>query len=159
MQNFDTLFKSISPNKYAENIFQNLFYEEANAFLQSAFQSQVLLAHNISLGITLESISQADQSHFSILGKSITLLGGKPLLKTASQKFFSGRNICPYTNAQDILLEDITIKEKSVIAYKSAMLKIQTKPLKQILHQILLQEEHHLEILKNVIENFKSQSK
>lgn len=159
MQNFDTLFKGISPNKFAENIFQDLFFEETSAFLQTAFQSQVLLAHNISLGIALENISKTDQAHFSLLGKAITLLGGKPLLRTSAGKFFSGKNICQTTNALGILLEDISLKEKSIIAYKTAISKLQNRHLKKILQEILLQEEYHLEILKNVVKNFKTQPK
>ena len=159
MQNLDTLFTGISPNKFAENIFQDLFFQETTDFLQSAFQSQILLAHGISLGTALEKISQADQAHFTLLGKAITLLGGKPLLYNSHKQFFSGKHISQSTNVLNILIDDIALKEKSIIAYKTAISKLRSAPLKKILQQTLMQEENHLEILKNVVKNFKTQSK
>jgi bacterioferritin len=159
MQNLDTVFKAISPNKFYSNMFQELFFQELTAFLQTSFQCQVLLAHGISLGEHLKQISSHDNSHFMLLGKAITLLGGKPELKNLKGQHFSGKNIAYATNAFDIILEDIILKENLIISYKTAIKKIGTQNLKKLLQQILSQEEYHLEILKNVIKNFKTQSK
>ena len=106
MQNLDTVFKAISPNQFAKNIFQDLLFGEVTSSLQLSFQSQVLLAHNISLGETLKQISCHDNSHSTLLGKAITLLGGKPTLQTSNNQYFSGKNIAYATNAFNMLLED-----------------------------------------------------
>ncbi|MBQ2713592.1 MAG: hypothetical protein IJF22_01300 [Clostridia bacterium] len=159
MQNLDTIFKAISPNKFYNQTFQDLFFQEASSFLQTSFQCQVLLAYNISLGNTLKQISSHENSHFMLLGKVITLLGGKPELKNTKNQYFSGKNIAYATNAFDILLEDITLKENMIISYKTAIKKTGSLNLKKLLQQVLVQEEYHLEILKNVIKNFKTQSK
>ena len=159
MQNLDTIFKAMSPNKFYCNIFQDLFFLETTAFLQSSFQSQIFEAHGITLGETLKQISRQDNSHFMLLGKAITLLGGKPELKSLKGQYFSGKHISYTTNAFEIVLEDITLKENMVIAYKTNISKLQNQNLKNLLQQILVQEEYHLEFLKNVIKNFKTQSK
>ena len=159
MKNLDTVFKAISPNSFYYNIFQELFFQELTAFLQTSFQCQVLLAHNITLGETLNQISCQENSHFILLGKAITLLGRKPELKAPNGQYFSGKNIVYATNALDMLIEDINLKENMIISYKTAIKKIGSQTLKKLLQQILMQEEYHLEILKNVIKNFKTQSK
>ena len=150
----------LSPNGYSAKILQDLFVDgETVCFLQLSFQTFVLSAYDNKIATTLEKILQEDLVHQKTLAESIVLLGGKPIFQNTKGVFLGGRNICDATALQTMLVADIELKEKNIIAYKIANAKIENTVLKKILSSILQDEEFHLQTLKKIVKNIKSPSK
>lgn len=146
--------------EYTAKILQNLYADthgELASFLQFSFQQFCLLPFETPLKKILEEIASQDLLHTKILAKHLVMLGQTPLMQNCDGKFFSTKQIQTETCQQSMILTDIALKEKSIINYKSAILKLNNKKLKNDLLKILKEEEIHLQMLKTLFQQLKAQ--
>lgn len=137
-------------NKYYAEILQNLYmgqYGEVVSFLQFFYENSILTPFNNYFGNIFNKIAIEDLSHMQELAKAIILLGGDPIYAN-SGKFLGGRSIAYNKDIKSMLLNNVELKENSIIAYKTTMLKIEDKNILRILETILKEEENHLQLLK-----------
>lgn len=98
-------------------------------------------------------ISIVEMKHLELLGKTIKLLGVKPVFTNS---------VCPYgqmwtakyvnfdTCIKGMLLEDIRAETKAIENYEKHLCLINDKYIKKLLERIILDEKLHLKIFKEL---------
>lgn len=103
----------------------------------------------------LKQISDVEITHLEILGKLIKLLGIEPMFIFPNNidngfKIWNSSFINYEKNKEKIILENIQDKENIINSYKEAYEKINDKYIKNIINRILLDEEIHISIFKEI---------
>ncbi|MDD2227416.1 MAG: ferritin-like domain-containing protein [Clostridia bacterium] len=144
----------VKTNPFYSEILQNLYMGnsgEVYSYLQLCYQSFLLSPFGESLGVLFEKIASEDFWHMKILAQQIITFGGNPIF--ANQGIWLGARTINYSkNAKSMLIADIELKEKSIIDYKTALLKIEDKNLKILLKSIIAEEEYHLSLFKKSLD-------
>lgn len=101
-------------------------------------------------------ISMVEMKHLELLGETIKLLGVKPTYVNS---------VCPcgqvwtasYVNFTDkikeMLLEDIKAEQRAIENYRHHLFLINDKYIKKLLERIILDEELHLKVFKELYKN------
>ncbi len=124
-----------------ETIFHTFFY-------------QSLILDNEYKNI-LKQISDVELIHLEILGKTIKLLGIEPMFIFPNNidngfKIWNSSFINYEKTDEKLILYDIQNKENIIKEYKEAYEKINDKYIKSIINRILLDEEIHVSIFKEI---------
>jgi len=144
----------IKTNPFYSEILQNLYMGNAGevySYLQLCYQSFLLLPFRNEVGNLFEKIANDDFLHMKLLSHHIVILGGNPIFSSSKGIWLRGRNINYGKDIKSMLIADIEVKENSLINYKVALAKIDDGNLKKLLNSIILDEENHLEKLKDCL--------
>lgn len=155
------------PYPSADNIEKNLKYAsilsllyagkhgELNATLQYVYQyfyfnefKEKEIAEN------LMGIAVAEMHHIEILGKLILALGQNPVYAECLPyrcNFYSSSSVSYSTNAEKMLLDDITGEMLAVSEYDRAVNEILDQRVQAILVRIKLDEELHIKVLREAL--------
>ena len=104
----------------------------------------------------LKCISITEMRHFEILGNLIVMLGGSPKFWSAdSRGCFGTQNITYSDDPQRIIRTSISMEREAVETYKRIAGKISDGYITEILHRIILDEDHHIKLLSELQGNGK----
>ena len=99
----------------------------------------------------LKCISITEMRHFEILGNLIVMLGGSPKFRSAdSRGCFGTQNITYSDDPQRIIRTSISMEREAVETYKRIAGKISDGYITEILHRIILDEDHHIKLLSEL---------
>ena len=148
----------LQPNPFFAELLQDLFAGDSGeivAFLQFSYQSYVLLPFGENFGKIFERFANDEFLHAKKLAETIVMLGGNPIFANSQGKFIGGRTISQTKDIKGMLMDDIELKEKSLINYKTTILKIENQYLKNLLNSIIREEEYQLATLKAYFDSLK----
>lgn len=108
-----------------------------------------------SLCDVLECIAVVEMRHFKTLGKLIFLLGDDPKFYSAMgrRSFFNTGNLAYAGDISQILKNAIAGEKKTADLYRELSKVISDTYIRQILERIILDEEHHIKIFSELLEN------
>jgi bacterioferritin len=108
----------------------------------------------------LKNISIVEMKHLELLGETIKLLGLEPVFMSYNKE---KNGLVPWkssyidykTNLEDVLKIDIEAEEKAIENYRKSISLINDKYIKKLLERIIMDEELHLNIFKDLLNNIK----
>ncbi|MBP2031820.1 bacterioferritin [Clostridium algifaecis] len=104
-------------------------------------------------------VSIAEMRHLELLGKTIKLLGIKPIYidnACPPGRFWTPRYINFTVFIREMLMEDIQSEKKAIENYRYHITLIQDKYIKRLLERIILDEELHIKLFKKLYEKYAS---
>ena len=152
-------FSRLKPNSYYQGLLQNLYGGadgEVCAFLQNTYHSFMMSAFGNENSKLFSEMAEEDIFHSKKLAELIIMLVGDPIYASAQGKWLTGRSVDYIKSTRQMFLIAIEQKEKLIIDYKSALLKIDEPVIKKALSSILQDEETHLVKLKNIYRSLKT---
>lgn len=150
-------FSRLKPNSYYQGLLQNLYSGvdgEICAVLQYAYFSFNLSTFGNEHAKLFSELVEDELLHAKKLAELIIMLGGDPIFASTQGKWLSGRSVDYIKSVKQMFMLAIELKEKLIIDYKSAIIKIDEMTIKRALEGILHEEESHLIMLKNVYRSF-----
>lgn len=150
--------RQIKQNSYYQGLLQNLYASsdgELYSFMQFTYQSFMLSPFGVAEGNVFASLAEEELLHAKQLAEGIILLGGDPIFCGTQGKWLGGRAVDYVKGLRQMLDLNIEHKEKSIIDYKTTILKIDEPQIKSMLTSILSQEESHLYKLKEIYRSLK----
>lgn len=130
---------------------------ELNAILQYVYHH----FHFNKLGYNekaekLIEISLAEMVHLEVLGKMLLKLGLDPMFITYSPLFcnyYSTKSVAYSKDKNKMLLNDLTGELVAIEQYKGIIAEISNEKVEAILSRIILDEELHVKVLKDLMQN------
>lgn len=121
---------------------------ELTAIATYCFQSYVT-TRNREIAQAVAGIAKTEMHHHELLGKTIVKLGGYPVM--GGRTYWSG-SFPNYTlDPKKFLRENIAAEETSILNYERTVLALRTECVKTLLERIVLDEELHIKIFKDLI--------
>ncbi|MBC2581648.1 ferritin-like domain-containing protein [Clostridium sp. DJ247] len=122
--------------------------------------SQYIYAHIISdeteLSDDFLGISMVEMQHLQLLGDVIKQLGGNPVFRSGNGLVWNS-NLVPYSNStRNRLRLAIKSEQRSIDQYNAHISKINDADIQILLKRIILDEELHIQILKDHLDKYKS---
>lgn len=99
----------------------------------------------------LEKIAIVEMHHLELLAKTIKLLGLNPEYKV-NDIYWNANYVNYNNNLKDILKINIEAETLAIKNYKNLIKVIDDKYVKELLRRIIIDEEIHLQIFKNLYE-------
>ena len=143
--------KAFRKNAYYAGLLQNLLCGEEGVvlfFLQLKYQKSILGSFYPQISTTFDEILEMELIHLDLLANAIIMSGGDPMLINSQGKWISGRQIDYIKEIKQILSYDVELKEKSIIDFKLAHSKIDNIEIKNLLKEMIKDEEIILKKLK-----------
>lgn len=123
------------------------------------YQSLILSDKNSSISDILHHIAIVEMKHLDLLGETIKLLGLAPKYVTYSQDnikhFWTSSSVNYTTSLLNMLKQDIKAESIAIENYLSHKKCITDKYIRELLDRIILDEQRHLEIFKQLYEQQK----
>lgn len=108
--------------------------------------------NNKEFATIISHIAEVEMHHLKLLGKTIKLLGLRPVYGTLSRDnkvtFWSGKNVNYATSLKQILEIDIKSEVQTVRNYEYLLTKINDKYVKELIVRIIEDERIHINIFK-----------
>ncbi len=121
---------------------------ELSAILTYAFQSYITQNHP-EISKALECVSIVEMKHHELLGKTIYKLGGYPIM--GARNYWNG-SFASYTlEPKKFLEQNIIAEESAIINYERTILNLKTESVKMLLERIILDEEIHVKVFRDLI--------
>lgn len=98
----------------------------------------------------LKGIAAVEMRHISVLAELIRKLGGEPLLRNGSGIYWSPKFIYCGSRLADRIRADIDAEQRSISCYELHIELIEDPGIKNILRRIILDEELHIRLLKDI---------
>lgn len=118
---------------------------------------QALIVDNSSLKKSLTRIAITEMHHLHILGEIIELLGGNPFYGTIKNHHidsWDASNINYEKNPYVFLKNNITQENIAIKHYKMRIKQIDDDYIKEILENIILDEQNHIKIFYSFLEEY-----
>ena len=87
--------------------------------------------------------------HHELLGKAIVKLGGYPVM--GGRTYWSGSFVNYTLDPKKFLRENITAEETAILNYERTVLSLRTESVKALIERIVLDEELHIKIFKDLL--------
>lgn len=131
---------------------------EITATLQYTYHHFFLTGKNVDDAETLMSIAIAEMKHIDILGESMIKLGVKPryVQYPNSDEFYNTSIISQATTPQKMLMDDIQGEMNAIADYQKMLFILKNEQVEAIIQRIILDEQLHLETLKNMLSKYTS---
>lgn len=120
---------------------------ELTAITTYCFQRYVTRDREIA--DALAGIAKAEMHHHELLGNAIVKLGGYPVM--GSRTYWSGSFVNYTLDPKKFLRENITAEETAILNYERTVLALRTESVKMLLERIILDEELHIKIFKDLL--------
>lgn len=104
-------------------------------------------------------VSMAEMKHLELLGETIKLLGIKPAFIDSvypNGRLWSARYVNFISSIREMLLEDIKAETQAIENYKRHIFMISDKHIRKLLERIILDEQYHLKLFKEMYEKYSS---
>ena len=99
----------------------------------------------------LEGIAVTEMRHHELLGKTIYKLGGYPIM--GARTYWNG-SFANYTlDPKRYLRENILAEQNAIMNYERTILNLSTDSVKMLLERIILDEEIHIKIFKQLLKD------
>ena len=107
----------------------------------------------------LMSIAKAEMIHIDILGKTMLRLGVNPRYVQCpnTNAFFNTSTVSQATSAQKMLMDDIQGEMTAIADYQKMLFVLKNEQVEAIIQRIILDEQLHLEKLKELLEKYAKQ--
>ena len=104
----------------------------------------------------LKKIAIVEMKHLELIGKTITLLGGKPTFKFLDRKtnyylYYSGSFINYENDIKKILIYNIKLEKMTIRKYQLHIKMINDRYIKALLYRIILDEKKHIECFRELL--------
>ena len=97
----------------------------------------------------LSGIAVAEMKHMELLGEAITALGGYPVI--GGRTYWNGSYVNYTLEPKRFLKQNIIAEENAILNYEKTILNLSQDSLKQMLERIILDEEIHIKIFKELL--------
>ncbi|MEE0841501.1 MAG: manganese catalase family protein [Christensenellales bacterium] len=104
---------------------------------------------NKELKDALEGIARIEMHHHELLGEAIFKLGGYPVM--GGRTYWSGSFVNYTLDPKKFLRQNITAEETAILNYERTVLALHTESVKTLLERIILDEELHIKIFKELL--------
>lgn len=121
---------------------------ELTAIATYCFQSYVT-TRNREIAQAVAGIAKTEMHHHELLGKTIVKLGGYPVM--GGRTYWSGSFPNYALDPKKFLRENIAAEETAILNYERTVLALRTECVKTLLERIVLDEELHIKIFKDLI--------
>lgn len=107
-------------------------------------------------GETLMSIAVAEMMHIDILGKAMLRLGVSPKYVQCpnTNTYFNTSTVSQSTTAQKMLMDDIQGEMNAIADYQKMLFILKNEQVEAIVQRIILDEQLHLEVLKEMLKRY-----
>lgn len=146
VQSRNTNYAALLSNDYAGQI------SEMSAVSQYMYQH--LVTENEKISETVECISIVEMMHFEMLGELIYKLGGNPKIAAQNNcacRYWTSQYIDYCPDAKYYLKTNIENEEKAIANYMKRIEQINDCYIREILERIILDEEHHIKIFSQLL--------
>ncbi len=143
----------VEPNVAEAKLLMPLYagaVSELTAILTYTFQQYVTPKHP-EIVETLEGIAITEMRHHELLGKTIFKLGGYPVM--GARNYWNGSLVNYTLNPRKYLRENIVAEENTIANYERTILSLSTDSVKLLLERIILDEEIHVRLFKELLDN------
>jgi bacterioferritin len=111
--------------------------------------------HEVMTGETrvrdvLNGIAAVEMRHISLLAELIMKLGGEPLYRNGSGIYWNPKAIYYGSGLRDRIRADIDVEQRAVSCYELHIEMIDDPEVKNILSRVILDEELHIRLLKDI---------
>ena len=127
---------------------------ELMAILQYNYQGY-FLEEDSEIAKVLNQISIAEMKHLNILGQTLLKLGVDPIYTRVppfKYDYFVSDFVSYSKTLQKIIMDDITGELVAIKDYEEMLVKLQNEKVSAIISRIKLDEELHVKVLKNLLE-------
>ena len=126
---------------------------ELGGVLQYIYQSVVSNRVNADIASIFEEIGIIEMMHLEMLMNAIVDFGGIPKLEDAMGNPFNVSNMNYSLKLKDMLQANIKDEQMAIEAYSRAIERVKNNSLKDLLERIKQDEEKHLQIFKQILNN------
>ena len=123
---------------------------ELCAILTYNFQSTIADKTNEDIGEIFEEIAIVEMHHLGLLMHAICDFGGTPKYDTGNGAPFNTNSVNYSTKLKDMLEIDIREEQGAIASYNNAIKMVKNQSLKDLFARIILDEQKHIEALKQV---------
>ena len=126
------------------------------------YQHLVLENEDQDIANILEKIAEVEMHHLELLGKTITLLGIKPIYGTYENnkiEYWTSKFVNYNTNLKDILQINIYSETQAIKKYQEDLKIIQDIYIQNLLKRIIADEKIHLHIFNQLYFNQKQKER
>lgn len=121
---------------------------ELTAILTYCFQSYITPKYP-DLSRAIIGVAKCEMLHHRLLGDAIYKLGGYPIM--GSRTYWNG-SFANYTlDPKKFLQQNIVAEESAIINYERTILNLEEESVKMLLERIILDEELHIKIFKELL--------
>lgn len=105
---------------------------------------------------TLMSIAVAEMMHIDILGTAMLRLGVSPKYVQCpnTNAYFNTSTVSQSTTAQKMLMDDIQGEMNAIADYQKMLFILKNEQVEAIIQRIILDEQLHLEVLKEMLKRY-----
>lgn len=121
------------------------------------------ICHSYYLGnypdvaLVVRSIAAVEMTHLQMLGQLILCLGCHPVFASYENNTFWNGTFPDYSrNIDKILQADIKQERETIARYRKMLLQIQDEQVGRLLRRLIIDEEHHLNLLLPLYEKYRS---
>jgi len=147
--------KGVARNLAYAKIIQESFsspISEFTAASQYVFDHLVSGPQNDEISAAFEGIAIVEMEHLEMLGELILELGALPFYKGDwRNKFWQGNFVKYNTNLRTMILCAISDEKKAISQYEKSIKMIKDPKINKLLERIILDEEVHIEIFKELL--------
>ena len=126
---------------------------EIGGVLQYIYQSVVSNRVNEDIASIFEEIGIIEMMHLDLLMNAIVDFGGVPKYEDVMGNPFNASNINYSLKLKDMLQGNIKDEQMAIENYSRAINRVKNASLKNLLERIKLDEERHLQIFKQILNN------
>lgn len=124
---------------------------ELTAIATYCFQSYVSPKYP-NIQDALEGIAMVEMHHHELLGKTIYKLGGYPVM--GARTYWNG-SFANYTlDPRKYLKENVLAEQNAIMNYERTILNLTSDSVKMLLERIILDEELHIKIFKDLLKEY-----
>lgn len=127
---------------------------ELTAILQYLYHGLHLNAVSVDDADILRQIALAEMKHLDILGEAMLKLGVNPryVQVPRSNLYFDTSAVSQSTTPQKMIMDDIQGELDAIAEYKKMLYVLKNEDVSAIIQRIVLDEQLHLEVLKQMLD-------
>lgn len=123
---------------------------ELTAVLTYSFQRYVSPKYP-EISTALKGIAITEMHHHELLGETIYALGGYPVM--GARTYWNGSLVNYTLDPRKYLRQNIVAEETAILNYERTILNLTTDSVKMLLERIILDEEVHIKIFKELLKS------
>lgn len=124
---------------------------ELTAILTYSFQSYISPKYP-DLACALIGVAKTEMLHHKLLGTTIYKLGGYPVM--GARTYWNGSFVNYTLDPKKFLQQNIMAEEAAIMNYERTILNLSDESVKMLLERIILDEELHINIFKELLKEF-----
>ncbi len=121
---------------------------ELTAILTYSFQSYTGSKYP-DIARTISGIARTEMHHHELLGTTICKLGGYPVM--GARTYWNGSFVNYTLDPRKYLQQNIMAEEAAIMNYERTILNLSEESVKMLLERIILDEEIHINIFKELL--------